>query len=99
MRDRQDPPSLNDATELVWKMSANTTEQQRNEKVIRELYHLADTASKDTAKFVSIFADGGYFYDVGARVARCAVVIPRTAPDRLRCELIKTEYLGLEKRY
>src|SRR5580692_10677503 len=47
-------------------MSADTTEQQRNEQVVRQLYHLANAASKDTAKFVSLFADGGYFYDVGA---------------------------------
>lgn len=47
-------------------MNAKTTEQQRNEQVIRQLYHLADAKSKDTAKFVSLFADGGYFYDVGA---------------------------------
>jgi hypothetical protein len=31
------------------------------------------------------------------RLIRCR--IPRTAPDRLRGELIKTEYLCLEKRY
>ena len=53
-------------TEVVWKMSANTTEQKRNEEAIRRLYHLAEAASKDTRKFVSMFADGGYFYDVGA---------------------------------
>lgn len=47
-------------------MSANTTEQQRKEQAIRRLYHLADAASKDTGKFVSMLADGGYFYDVGA---------------------------------
>ena len=47
-------------------MSANTIEQQRNEKFIRQLYHLAEATSKDTAKFVSQFADDGYFYDVGA---------------------------------
>jgi predicted ester cyclase len=52
--------------QLGWEMGANTTEQQRNEQAIRELYHLADAVSKDTAKFVSMFADGGYFYDVGA---------------------------------
>jgi ketosteroid isomerase-like protein len=47
-------------------MSANTTEEKRNEEAIRRLYHLADAASKDTAKFVSMFGDGGYFYDVSA---------------------------------
>lgn len=41
-----------------------TSEQVRNEQLIRELYHLAEAASKNTSKFVSLFADGGYFYDV-----------------------------------
>jgi steroid delta-isomerase-like uncharacterized protein len=45
-------------------MSAKTPEQDRNEKLIRRLYHLAEAASKDTPNFVSLFADGGYFYDV-----------------------------------
>ncbi len=47
-------------------MSAKTSEQVRNEKLIRELYHLAEATSKDTARFVSLFADGGYFYDVSS---------------------------------
>ena len=47
-------------------MSADTTDEKRNEQTIRQLYHLAEAASKDTAKFVSMFADGGYFYDVSA---------------------------------
>jgi hypothetical protein len=45
-------------------MSTKTPEQDRNEQLIRRLYHLAEAASKDTPKFVSLFADGGYFYDV-----------------------------------
>lgn len=45
-------------------MNAKTSEQIRNEKLIRELYHLAEATSKDTPKFVSLFANGGYFYDV-----------------------------------
>src|SRR5260370_10826249 len=40
------------------------TAQDRNEQLIRRLYHLAEAASKDTQQFVSFFADGGYFYDV-----------------------------------
>jgi hypothetical protein len=43
-----------------------TAEEQRNEKVIRALYASAEAISKDTPKFVSMFAEGGYFYDVGA---------------------------------
>ena len=43
-----------------------TTEEQRNESVVRELYSLAEATSKDTPKFVSLFAEGGYFYDVAA---------------------------------
>jgi hypothetical protein len=45
-------------------MSTATSPQEHNEKLIRALYYLAEAASKDTAKFVSMFADGGYFYDV-----------------------------------
>jgi ketosteroid isomerase-like protein len=47
-------------------MSASTSDEKRNEQAIRQLYHLAEAASRDTAKFVSMFTEGGYFYDVGA---------------------------------
>jgi predicted ester cyclase len=47
-------------------MSTQTSEEARNEKVIRTLYSLAEANSKDTPRFVSQFADDGYFYDVGA---------------------------------
>jgi ketosteroid isomerase-like protein len=43
-----------------------TPEQERNEKLIRQLYHFAEATSKDTAKFMSLFAEGGYFYDIAA---------------------------------
>jgi ketosteroid isomerase-like protein len=43
-----------------------TAEEQRNAQVIRDLYASAEAASKDTPKFVSMFGEGGYFYDVGA---------------------------------
>jgi len=43
-----------------------TAEEQRNAVVIRELYASAEAAAKNTPKFVSMFGDGGYFYDVGA---------------------------------
>ena len=42
-----------------------TAEEQRNAAVIRALYVSAESAAKDTPKFVSMFAEGGYFYDVG----------------------------------
>ncbi|WP_245291331.1 nuclear transport factor 2 family protein [Methylobacterium aquaticum] len=35
-----------------------------NEEIIRELYAFAEAKSKDTEKFVSLFAEDGYFYDV-----------------------------------
>ncbi|MDR6872138.1 steroid delta-isomerase-like uncharacterized protein [Bosea sp. BE125] len=35
-----------------------------NEETIRTLYAVAEASSKDTDKFVSLFADDGYFYDV-----------------------------------
>jgi ketosteroid isomerase-like protein len=45
-------------------MNATPTERDRNEQLIRRLYHLAEAASKDTRQFVSLFAEGDYFYDV-----------------------------------
>jgi hypothetical protein len=54
--------------QLVWEMSENTTEQQRNGQAMRKLYHLADATSKNTAKFVSMFADG-----VGDDARACAL--------------------------
>jgi ketosteroid isomerase-like protein len=47
-------------------MSAKTPEEVCNEQVIRSLYALAEGNAKDTSKFVSIFTDDGYFYDVAA---------------------------------
>lgn len=47
-------------------MSVKSTEQDRNEQLVRRLYFLAEGASKDTSQFVSLFANGGYFYDVSA---------------------------------
>src|SRR5580704_8888332 len=47
-------------------MSVKTSEEARNEQVIRSLYSLAEGNSKDTSKFVSFFTDDGYFYDVAA---------------------------------
>ena len=44
-------------------MSAKITEADRNENLVRQLYLLADAAAKDTSRYVSHFADGGYFYD------------------------------------
>jgi steroid delta-isomerase-like uncharacterized protein len=41
-----------------------TAEERANEQIIRQLYALAEAASKDTPKYVSLFAEGGYFYDV-----------------------------------
>jgi hypothetical protein len=43
-----------------------TAEEQKNAAIIRELYASAEAAAKNTPKFVSLFGDGGYFYDVGA---------------------------------
>ena len=43
-----------------------TAEEQTNSAVVHELYAVAEAAAKDTPKFVSLFAKGGYFYDVAA---------------------------------
>lgn len=47
-------------------LEPKTSEEQRNGAVIRELYASAEAASKNTPKFVSMFTEGGYFYDVAA---------------------------------
>jgi ketosteroid isomerase-like protein len=44
-------------------MNAKFAEADRNENLVRRLYTLADAAAKDTSRYVSHFADGGYFYD------------------------------------
>ncbi|HEY1447991.1 MAG TPA: nuclear transport factor 2 family protein, partial [Caulobacteraceae bacterium] len=44
-------------------MNAKVTEADRNENLVRLLYSLADAAAEDTSRYVSNFADGGYFYD------------------------------------
>jgi|SRR5438093_10307571 len=41
-------------------------EEQADAEVIHELYRSAEAAAKDTPKFLSFFAEGGYFYDVAA---------------------------------
>ena len=72
-------------------MSVRTAEQERNEKLIRKLYYLAEATSKDTPKFVSLFADGGYFYDVaggkkyyGADIGQTVDVYAAAFPDMHR---------------
>jgi hypothetical protein len=47
-------------------MKARTPEETANEQTIRKLYSLAEAAHKDTPGFVSMFGDGGDFYDVAA---------------------------------
>jgi len=47
-------------------MKARTPQETANEQTIRKLYSLAEAAHKDTPGFVSMFGDGGYFYDVAA---------------------------------
>ena len=47
-------------------MKARTPDQTANEQTIRKSYSLAEAARKDTPGFVSMFGDGGYFYDVAA---------------------------------
>jgi predicted ester cyclase len=44
----------------------NQDEMKRNLEVVRELYRVAEADVNDVKKFVSLFADNGYFYDVSA---------------------------------
>jgi len=61
-------------------MDARTSEETRNEQVIRTLYSLAEAKSKDTPKFVSLFANDGYFYDVAVGKNTTAVINAQTLP-------------------
>ena len=68
-----------------------TAEERANEQVIRELYTSADAATKDTPKYVSLFAPDGYFYDVaggtkyyGAELALTVDVYVAAFPDMHR---------------
>ena len=63
-------------------------------------------STKDLARGSDFILTNGLLYtfryspsDRLFRVSLDTLSFPRTALDRLRCELIKTEYLGLEKRY
>jgi len=72
-------------------MSVKTTEPDRNEELIRRLYYLAEAATKDTPRFVSMFAGRGYFYDVsggrkyyGADIGLTVDVYAAAFPDMHR---------------
>jgi ketosteroid isomerase-like protein len=78
-------------------MSANDT-AALNEKVIRELYESAEV--KDSARFVSLFADGGYFWDVSAGakyfgndIGRTVDIYAEAFPDMHR-QLDKLDVFG-----
>jgi predicted ester cyclase len=47
-------------------MTSLSPNETANEQTIRELYSLADGATKDTPAFVAMFAGGGVFNDVSA---------------------------------
>lgn len=64
---------------------------QTNEEIIRRLYELAEGHTKDTAQFVSMFADDGYFFDVpagrkyyGAEIGAPVEAYATTFPDMHR---------------
>jgi hypothetical protein len=72
-------------------MPTQTSEETRNEQVIRTLYSLAEAKSKDTPQFVAQFAEGGYFYDVaagkkyfGAEIGLTVDVYAKAFPDMHR---------------
>lgn len=46
---------------LGQKMNIKQSERDRNEQLVRHLYHLAEATSKDTRQFIFLFAEGGYF--------------------------------------
>jgi len=62
-----------------------------NEEIIRRLYALAEGETKDTAAFVSMFAEDGYFFDVpagrryyGAEIGAPVDAYAATFPDMHR---------------
>jgi ketosteroid isomerase-like protein len=62
-------------------MSAKVAEVDRNENLVRRLYSLADAAAKDTSSYVSLFADGGYFYSAADRVKYYGADIGKVVRD------------------
>lgn len=71
-----------------------------NEEIIREIYAAAEAKNKDTDKFVSLFADDGYFLDVpsgnrwyGPDVRKPIELIYAAFPDMHR-ELLKLYVTG-----
>jgi ketosteroid isomerase-like protein len=62
-------------------MSAKVAEVDRNENLVRRLYSLADAAAKDTSRYASLFADGGYFYDAADGAKYYGVDIGKVVRD------------------
>lgn len=56
--------------------NTDQTAMSRNERVIRELYEAAEV--QDTARFVSLFTEDGYFWDVSAGAKYAGADIGRT---------------------
>lgn len=54
------------AMPLAGPAQSQTQVPPTNETVIRELYHVAQAKSLDADRFVSLFADDGYFLDVSS---------------------------------
>ena len=54
------------ATPLAQRAHAQAPLLPTNESVIRELYRVAEAASLNADRFVSLFADDGYFLDVSS---------------------------------
>jgi hypothetical protein len=42
-------------------MNIRQSDGDRDEQLVRGLYHLAQATSKDTPQFISLFAEGGTF--------------------------------------
>lgn len=71
-----------------------------NEEIIRQLYALAEGETKDTDRFVSMFAEDGYFFDVpagkkyyGAEIGAPVDAYAATFPDMHR-ELFEVYVAG-----
>ena len=54
------------AMPLAGRVHAQASTPRTNEAIIRELYRVAEAKSLDPDKFVSLFADDGYFLDMSS---------------------------------
>ena len=85
---------------LAWKVHAKAPALPTNEALVRELYRVAEGKNLDPDRFVSLFADDGYFLDMssgqrwtGKKVREPVTGLSAAYPDMHR-ELLKVYSTG-----